>query len=844
MIKKLTTLLIIILSTSYGYTQDQEVIEDTIDQFIPVITLDQLDESDEEEGTYSVLNASRDAFESAITFTLGRYRYRYRGYDGKYNDFYLNYMPVNDLISGWFSYGNLGGVSNVLFSNTSLGLESNSLGIAEMGGLQSIDIRAANQRKQFRGTYSYANGSYNHRLMATYSTGVLPKNWAISMSINKRWSTEGYIDGTFYDSYGYYFGVEKLIKENHRVGLSLISNSSKRGRSGSAIQEVYDLAGSNFYNSYWGYQEGKKRNSRISNQHQPMLFLTYEWNKNNTGKFIYRMSNFSQFGRTGSTALDWYDAADPRPDYYRNLPSWQEDPLLADAVEQDIYDDPLQLQLDWDKMYQANYNSNETVENANGIEGNSISGKQARYLVEERRYDNLRFGHNSSFEWAAADKITVQGGVSWQRQQTHYYKLIEDLLGADFHVDVNKFAERDFPEDEAAAQHDLNNPNRIVGEGDIFGYDYNAIACETGGWIQSMFTFNKVDFFASAALSNNHFFRDGKYRNGLFPDNSEGKSEKHNFIQYHFKGGLTYKITGKHYLYANGSYQTKAPTFRDAFISPRTRNDVSPGLKTEKIGSVEGGYLMKGDDFKVRAVVYYTSFSDKIQNISYYNDDQQNFVNYSLRGISTGHFGAELMFEMNLMPGLTASIVGVTSRNQYKSRPLGTITQDNTSEILVEDEVIYIDNYYLGGHQQNAATLGLDYRSPKFWRVGIDVNYVNGVWINVNPARHTLQAVELVESGSDQWNNILDQEKTDNAVTIDLNGGYSWKMNKTVNGMKQNWFMYLNVGLSNVLNNKDIRTGGFEQYRYDFEERDPETFPRKYYYAYGMTAYVNLSFRL
>jgi len=28
------------------------------------------------------------------------------------------------------------------------------------------------------------------------------------------------------------------------------------------------------------------------------------------------------FGRGGSTALDWYDVADPRPDYYRNLPSY------------------------------------------------------------------------------------------------------------------------------------------------------------------------------------------------------------------------------------------------------------------------------------------------------------------------------------------------------------------------------------------------------------------------------------------------------------------------------------------------------------------------------------------
>ena len=81
-------------------------------------------------------------------------------------------------------------------------------------------------------------------------------------------------------------------------------------------------------------------------------------------------------------------------------------------------------------------------------------------------------------------------------------------------------------------------------------------------------------------------------------------------------------------------------------------------------------------------------------------------------------------------------------------------------------------------------------------------------------------------------------------MTMDLNGGYSWKMNKTIDGLKKNWFMYLNVGLSNVLNKKDVKTGGYEQYRYDFENRDPETFARRYYFANGFTAYVNLTFRL
>jgi hypothetical protein len=117
------------------------------------------------------------------------------------------------------------------------------------------------------------------------------------------------------------------------------------------------------------------------------------------------------------------------------------------------------------------------------------------------------------------------------------------------------------------------------------------------------------------------------------------------------------------------------------------------------------------------------------------------------------------MVEAKILPSLYANAVAVLGRNIHTSRPLATITQDNTAEVLVVDEVVYADNYYLGGHQQNVFTLGLDYRSPKFWRVGIDMNYLNGMWIPINPARRTEQAVSLVEADSDQWNSILDQEK-------------------------------------------------------------------------------------
>jgi hypothetical protein len=63
-------------------------------------------------------------------------------------------------------------------------------------------------------------------------------------------------------------------------------------------------------------------------------------------------------------------------------------------------------------------------------------------------------------------------------------------------------------------------------------------------------------------------------RNGRFPDNSKGDSPKQVFHNYGVKTGATWKITGRHYLDANLAYLTRAPFFRNSYISPRTSNFV------------------------------------------------------------------------------------------------------------------------------------------------------------------------------------------------------------------------------------------------------------------------------
>jgi hypothetical protein len=227
------------------------------------------------------------------------------------------------------------------------------------------------------------------------------------------------------------------------------------------------------------------------------------------------------------------------------------------------------------------------------------------------------------------------------------------LLGADFYLDVDKYAAIDFQGDPSASQNDLNNPQRIVREGDKFGYDYEAHVNKMNVWSQATAKFNRIDFFGAISTTSSTLYREGNYKNGLFPDNSFGKSAKLRFSDIGLKAGTTYKINGRNYMFVNAAYLTRAPFFDNVFVSPRTRDVVVDDVTNEKITSFEGGYLYTAPRIKAKAVFYHTIFNDIIENRSFYLDygSFKSFINYTLTDIEKTHTGTELSVDANIGKG-------------------------------------------------------------------------------------------------------------------------------------------------------------------------------------------------
>ncbi|MDB5281470.1 MAG: TonB-dependent receptor [Bacteroidota bacterium] len=822
-----------------------ETEEKTAVESLPTVSLSETEISDaSEESVSSALGSSRDIFISTASYTWSEARFRIRGYNAVNFYTYMNGLPVNDLETGRTNWGAWGGLNTVLYNHESrVGLQATDFSFGGVGGENSFDSRAGLQRKQLEISYANTDRNFTHRLTATYSTGVMKHGWAVSVAASKRWAKEGYVPGTFYDGYSYFFAIQKYFNENQSINLSVAGAPTTSGGSSASTQEMYNLAGSNYYNPDWGWQNGQKRNSVVSKAHEPLFILTHDWKINNKSSLVTAAGfSFSQKSRSG---IDWNNASNPKPDYYAYLPSYIKDSTIKAVAQTEFRNNENLRQINWAGLYDANrVANNETIDSVDGVAGKSVTGRRSHYIVDDAVQADKKFDFNTVYNNSITEHISITAGLTYQFASTENYQKVVDLLGGQFYVDVNQFAERDFPGSFLAAQNNTLDPNRILHVGDKYGYDYLEIVHHGAGWLQSVFRYKKIDFFAAAELSGTAFWRNGKYKNGLFQDDSYGKSQVNTFINYAFKGGVTYKLNGRNYLYANGLYETRAPLFGNSFISARTRNDLAPNLKSETVGSAEIGYRLRLPNLRIKADLFFAQFMNSTRTTSFYDDDLRTFVNYTLTGINTRNMGAELGVDWSIYKGFGATTVTSIGKYIYTDRPNAIVSQDNNNASLGANQTVYIKNFDVAGTPQLATTFGLNYHSPQNWFVSVNFNYYDWMSLEFNPVRRTIAGVDLVDQNSQAYKDITDEVKLKGQFTMDVHAGYTWQMNNQFPGMKKKYAMVFNLGITNVTNNKNFVIGGYEQTRFDFTNKNPNTYPPKITYGYGATYFLNVAFRM
>ena len=793
--------------------------------------------TDDAQALPTSLSASKDVFNNIASYKFSEMRFNVRGYDSQYQDVYMNGIQLNDAMTGYTPWSLWSGLNDATRNQeVTSGLTASDVGVGGIGGTTNINTSPSQMRKGLRASLVNGNAMYRFRAMVTYASGYQDNGWSYAFSLSTRQGGNSYIHGVYYNAYGYFAAVEKQFNARHRLSLTLLGAPTERGAQQAATQEVYDLVGNNYYNPNWGWQMDKRRNARVRNNHEPIVMLNYKFDI--TDRSQLDIATSLRFGKNGYSALTWQAGPDPRPDYYRYLPSYNElnGDLPAAAEQYDLwrYNIGNIRHFDWAKMYQTNYDRPE-----NPIYG---PGRASNYMVEERHTDQLDWNLVANFSHIFRNNSKINGGVALRNNRTEYYSQVKDLLGGDYWIDIDKFAERDFT-NVIAYQNNLDYYEKYghahaAKKGDKYSYDYYAHLIKARAWALYSMNFGGLGINIGAEVGHTTLWREGLWRKGLFPDNSKGNSAKQKYFTYKVKGNFSYKFSGAHAVEANVVYMQDAPEFQAAFLAPRTRNSATPGVSAEQVLGLDASYNLRIGDIKARISGYYTYLSNQTKVISYYDDVAKTFTNFAMSGMDKRHFGLEAAFTAPIYHGL--SLNGAVSWGQYTydSNPDYTQIRDNSGVTLSEGKV-YWKNLRVESTPQTAVNVGLSYRGSRNIYASVDFNYYNNMYLSMSPVYRT-DAVIVAGMSMEDLEQLRHQEKFDSAYTLNASIGKNWYIHRK-------YTLGFSLEVKNILNNQDIKTGGYEQTRLSKNEETTVTsyqaFDSKYFYMFGTTYYLNVYFR-
>ncbi len=806
----------------------------TLEKQDNLITLTDAELLDDEANgsSLALLQSTRDIFLNRAAFDFGQAFFRVRGYDSQNGEVLLNGVPMNKLFDGRPQWNNWGGLNDIIrnqeFTN---GLNASAYTFGGILGNTNIDLRPSGLRSGLRLSSSASNRTYTGRLMATYNSGINKKGLAYMFSASRRWAKEGYIDGTLYDAYSFYGALEYQFNKENSVFITALSATNRRGRSSAITEEVYQLVG-NRYNPYWGKQNEKIRNSRERRISEPMVLLNYfhdseKWNLN--AGLAYQTGNYAR------SRVGYYNAPNPDPSFYRFLPSFYVNSpiganfISADRARTSFLSDP---QWNWQQMYTANRSP-------------SNNGKAA-YVLYDDVINDTQFTARVNGNYTINKRTRLDFGFTNKNLKSKNYAHIRDLLGADYHEDIDPFSD---------TRNDLDaNLNRE--EGEKFNYNYDFLVNHTDAFVQLNLDYNAWKGFVAAQYSVISYQRNGLFKNERFLENSFGKSEKVNFSNFGFKGGVSHKITGRHWVTANAALIQRPPLLQNVFVNPRESNTIVPNLQRETISTVDLNYYIRMPKLTGRLTGFYTRFQNTTDVNFFFVDSGvgSDFVQEVLTDLDKLHKGLELGLEYQLSAYVKLSAVAAIGNYSFASDPFVTINFDTAGadEELIDVSgskdlgVANIQGLRLAQGPQKALAFGMEYRDPKYWWVGMTANYLASNYANISSITRTNSFYLDPETGQnfpdatvENVNRLLAQKPLDNFYLLNLVGGKSWLKNGK----------YIGVFASvNNLFDMTFRTGGYEQSRngnYGQLKQDKlsgsPSFAPKYWYGFGRTYFLNLA---
>ena len=698
----------------------------------------------------------------------------------------VNGIPVNDMEWGgvyWSNWAGLGDVASNI--QTQRGLGAAILSAPSVGGTINITTRSLDAEKGGSVWYGFGNDGMNN-IGLKVSTGLMKNGWAVTVLGSRKWG-DGYVQGTWFNSYNYFVNVSKRINDRHQLSLTAFGAPQKHNKRSSqdgltimnyqtVAKDWMDGDSPYKYNATFGYDnQGQKRTSNLNMYHKPQISLAHIWqidHKSSLSTTIYASiasgGGYSGQGRGSYNGVSlsntsWYGATDGVPNtLFRNPDGTFGYNLIQDMNEKSTTGS---------NMVMANQHNNHEWY---GL----ISTYTNKFLDE---------------------KLSFTAGIDMRYYIGHHKNTIVDLYNGEYYMDDS--SRKNVKAENNYLDADPNWRYEKLGVGDVVFRNYDGHTHQEGAYVQGEYTmFNRrLNIVASGSLSNTGYQRIDHF----YYDKAHAKSDSYNFLGGTAKLGANYNIDRHNNVYFNVGYISRAPFFsQGVFLSSNVSNAANPDPINEKVFSAEIGYGYSSPVFSAIVNGYYTKWLDKTTTRSGNIEQGEHagdryYMNMS--GVDARHMGVEVNF--TYVPTRWLEVTGMLSLGNYEwasnatgyfynqlGQPLKDLAGNLASGILAEDHAhatLMQKDRKVGGSAQTTAALGVQFRPFKGFRIGADwtVAARNYSDYTISTSSYTANGtVKVADPWEIPWGNQLD-----------LNASYRFKIggvDATLSGNVHNLFNY------------------------------------------------------
>lgn len=663
----------------------------------------------------------------------------------------------------------------------------------------------------------FSNGSFINENYIQYQSGKTNNGWHYNINTVWQQAPLGSIVVGFKNITGFSLSADKQFRKQQVFGFVFWWDKAVQGKISPSVREPYVLLNERNYNPNWGWYNGQIFYPNTKKTNVPVISLRYQkkWKENLNFNFNIGMAS----GKQSNAQLDWTKTIDPRPDYYKYLPSFSKDDLVKKQLISWFQDHPQALQINFDKLVAINQ--------ANAT-------RRSFYIINNKLTEVNLLKSSFLFHVKLNENWNSDMGFSIANDQLSHTNQIDNLLGGAYFLNYNGWVD-----DNGLAnnfQNDLINPDQKISVGQKWGSNYRINSIDQNAWGQIKKIASIYEINAGILLGNTKFRRVGYNQNGLFPNNSLGQSMWLNFPYQGFKFQLLNKFSGRLYLKTIFYFQSESPNSSSVFLDPA----LSPALASFILPKQDRGASLslfyRGVKAKLSLSGFYSAVRNEFDKNLFYHDAYFAFVYGMVGQIKSIYKGIEFNIETELPGFIQLSAASSFGKYYIVNNPLYEIILSNDL-FKIETGTLNLKNLPASTSPPIVQALSINFQPNYSFRLGLTGVYSMRRSIDYN---YFKRSSFLKNQITDEllWNQMCAPNYLSDQLVV--NGFLS--QNFILKRKSKNYQCRLNMSVRNLFNTL-IPILVFEQSRFDYVGKNIQKFPLKYLYDQGLTYSIGIQFQ-